>query len=83
MAAKKPRTRAHYLGVSPARMLRASTKRIDAVRLRVQEIAYSWGDIDNSVVNEADRVCEALDAFEETVKEAVEYLKAPEDGGQE
>ncbi len=73
------RSRAHYLGVSPARLQRQFARFEKVTRRRAEEIAYAWGEVDNFVVSEMDGFLDGFSALEQAIKEAIERLRAQED----
>lgn len=53
-----------------------SRTKIDTIERALLAIAYEWGDVDNYIVNECDRLRDELTELRELVAEASEEVQA-------
>jgi hypothetical protein len=72
--ARRARTRAHYAGMSIAKLRHKAERFAAATEKRAQTIAYEWGDVDNYVVMACDRLVAELEQWRVEMKEALERL---------
>ena len=78
MSSRKPRTRAHALGVSQARLRSASARKVVKIKLLLMSIAADWNDIDSAVEFECDALRDqGLAALETTLDDALGLLLEP------
>lgn len=67
-------TRAQAIGVKPKVLAARTFKNIAFIRERLMKLTAPWADVDNSVENALQDLLGQFDAFEQTIRDSVEWL---------
>lgn len=68
-------SRASDLGVTPAKLRRATVSRLTRAKRLMEEVCGLWGDIDQAIVNDAETVIARLNEFDEALDQSFEILR--------
>ena len=68
------RTRAQEIGVSSKVLRNASLRKLATMKKLAESLAYHWGDIDNTVVMDAQELIKHFAEVEKTITAATAYL---------
>lgn len=77
----KPITRAKYYGVKPASLVARSKTQIARAKAAVGAVSILWDEVCSGVSFDAEDIIRQLERLaEQSLPEAVEYLKEPMEG---